>query len=302
MIYSPGTSDITATAAPPPATPPAEVTPPAAPAPDQATASLAEQIRADREARAARAAREAEEADYKAKLTAAEAKIAELSKTGDVARRDIVAHLTALGFTEKDLATAGETIMYHLVPDQAPQDVRIRALEARMDRERREAEEAEKRRAQEAEKRRAQEAEQEAERLRTEYVTALRTAAESAATAGLINSAAWFADNHDDYTESLLRTAQNLASSAQAAGKVADLSPANVAAVLEKHLSERAARIKTTGAAAPVPATAPAKSLGAPAPLPQAPTPAPSAPSAPTQKPLTDRERLARAVAVAFKN
>lgn len=313
MIYSPGTSPdvlsgftpsavVASAEAKPaePSTPAAEPPKTEEPAKSLGSSSLAEQIRADREARLAREKAVAEQTDYKAKLAEAEAKIAELSKTSEIARRDIVAHLTALGFTAKDLATAGESIMYHLVPDQAPPDIRIRTLEARLDRERREAEEAEQRKAQEADKRRAEEAAQEAERMQAEYVESLRTVVETAESTGLVHSVAWFADSHAEYTESLLRTAQNLATTAQAQGKVADLSPANVAAVLEKHLLERASRVKTIGVAAPATPPAPAKSFGAPASTPPQVPPPP--PPAPTSKPLSDRERLARAVSVAFKN
>ena len=55
--------------------------------------------------------------------------------------------------------------------------------------------------------------------------------------------AQWFGDDERDYAESLFHTANNMAEEAQASGKKADLSPENVAKVLETHLATKKARL-----------------------------------------------------------
>lgn len=111
-------------------------------------------------------------------------------------------------------------------------------------------------------------------------------------------SQAWFGQNHDEYTQSLMHTANNMAEAARARGEVADLSPKAVAAVLERDIASRAARIRggkptqqsamasgqTPAAGGKQPTVLSTKGQGA----------------SPTPKATTEDERLKRAMEVVF--
>jgi hypothetical protein len=162
------------------------------------------------------------------------------------------------------------------------------------------------------ETRAADEAKAQGERMEQDYKAALAGHASTVTAESHPTSAAWFGQDHEDYAESLLHTARNMAHEATRAGKVADLSPTNVAAVLEKHMAIKATRFreplglsqtssKPTQMPAPVskPNTAPVKQPGL-----QDKTdsnPGLSQTSTKTPVKLSDEERIRRAAAVAFK-
>lgn len=160
------------------------------------------------------------------------------------ARKDIIADpvgfLRAHGVTDEELPLVGEAAFYERMPNKAPADLRARMLEARIARTERDREAALANEATAAEARDA------AARIQN-----YRGALEASVTGeGCPLSKAWFGDDGaEEYVESLVHTARNLAHAANERGEVADLSPANVRKVLEDHLAKRAGRLP--GRAAP---------------------------------------------------
>lgn len=283
---------------------------------DDIRAAIAE----DREMREARARTESELAAAKRERDEAVARVRDYEATRDNVFADPIGHFTALGMDDRALAVLGETIMYHLVPDKAPPDHRARLVEARMNREaalreKRTATEAEAAKAAAETARRAAEAD-EVDRYAVAVSTATKAFAKEAETAGGSHpfpvSAAWFADDADNYTISLVQTAAHLAEAAQERGEVADLSPRAVARELEATLTKRAARIAAAKSGATGPKITPAAETGTAKPaaliggvtteqseVDSAPPGAPPRPKGATRP--SEAERLARAAAVAFK-
>lgn len=284
-------------AAPAPEAPPAEAVPAEPEQPAQpAKESLAELIRQQRLDRAARAAKEREAADIKAKLEEAQEKLAKVSKLDLLG--DPIGYAQAAGLTEAEMALVGQAYLYHLVPEKAPPDLRARLLEAKLTRERK-ADES--RRA--AEERQRAEAEQ-AQQIQ-KYQAMMTMAAETWEAQGDSHpyraSKAWFGGNHDEYAESLVHTARNIAAAAEARGEAADLSIQAVAAVLERDLAARAARLRPPAAA---PQAQAPKAPPAPAPAPGGKQPAVLSTrgqtTAPTPPAMTEEERIKRAIEAAF--
>ena len=184
--------------------------------------------------------KEREAQDVRAKLDEAEARLARLSKADMVA--DPIGYAMAHGLSEQEMALVGQAYLYHLVPVKAPPDLRYKLLEARTARERK-ADEA--KRTQEAQV--AQEREM-AGRIQ-QYTAVLNAAVQTweGPEHPYPESRAWFGQGHEEYAESLVHTANNIASEAQARGEVADLSPKAVAAALEADIASRAQRIRGTG-------------------------------------------------------
>lgn len=107
---------------------------PEQPAPEQPT-GLADLIRQQRQDRAMRQAKEREAQDIRAKLEAAEAQLARMSKADMLS--DPIGFAQLHGLTEQEMALIGQAYLYHLVPDKAPPDLRYKMLEAKTARERR---------------------------------------------------------------------------------------------------------------------------------------------------------------------
>lgn len=259
--------------------------------------SLAEQIRADREAREAAAKREAEAQTLKQRAESAEAELTGYRKAKDNALLDSIGYLETLGFSHQEAMLFAENIMFSLVPDKAPPDHLPRMIKAQRARDEKLTADRQAKEKADAETAAQTEARKQAEALEQDYKASLHDCASTATTEAYPNSVAWFGSDHEDYAESLLHTARNLATAAQKAGKLADLSPANVAAVLEKTLNDRAARIR-----APQEKPSPEVSKQSPAPgqlpLKKDETKKPDSKSAP----LTESERIARATRAAFPN
>lgn len=256
--------------------------------------SLAEQIRAERAAREAKRAQSAAEKSATEKLAAYEKRLAEIEKSKDNALLDSVGFLERLGLSKGDMATFAENVMFTLVPDKAPPDFLPRLIKAQRARDEALMSEREQKKAQEAQEAAARAAQEEAERLELDYRESLAELASKASAETYPTSATWFGKDHEDYAESLLHTARNLATEATRQGRVADLRPETVAAALEKHLAARAARLKPQ-AAEPNPVSKP--------------SPAPVKQSGPKDKivnlpsdsaGLSESERIARAVKAAF--
>jgi hypothetical protein len=284
----------------PPASPPAE--PPAEPVAPKP--GLTDAIRQDREKRAAASNAAAEAAKYKGELETLRKENEGLRVAG--AATDPFEFLRHRKLTKEQQALWGQAFLYDLKPEVAPQEFRLELYKAEQARKEQEKVEAAQREAAEQ----AQQRERaHLDRYADELVQHVQSSAGSSP-----ESEMWFSEegpdgqlqlNHRVYAQSLLATADNLARRAQQTGQQADLSPANIARVLEAEVSKRMQRRDAKRASkAPteqkqvkpaVPAqggmqatnttTTSASGLGGGPPLPPA---------------RTDEERRARAVAALF--
>lgn len=262
----------------------------AEPEPEKPT-RLAELIatqRADRQAKAQAEAHARTVADENAAL---KAKLAQVTTKDVVA--DPIGWADAHGLTREERVHLGQSLLYDIVPEKAPPNWRIDQFEAKQ------ARQARLDAAKQAES--ASQAEQQATAAQiSQYTETLKTVAATADEQALPESVAWFGGNHDEYTQSLFATANNMAQAAGARGEVADLSPKTVAAVLEAEIKARLARRKGTAASAPAQQTAPVAGGKQPT-VADMSTHGLSGGGAPRPKAITERERLERAMAVAFR-
>lgn len=202
--------------------------------------SLAELIRAQREAREAKAREEARNKDLSSQLEEARKEIERLKKATADFEDDPIGFGKNRGWTREQQLFYGQTLLYDLAPDQAPPDFREKLFEMKLTR----RERAEQRAREEAEKRAQQEA---VARQVQAYYQELANTFSTVDEGSYPESTAWFTDpdteqfDRDSYLESLMHTANNLAEAAAAQNKVADLSPANVAKVLEAEVARRMA-------------------------------------------------------------
>lgn len=256
------------------------------------TQSLAEVIRQSREAREARAKIQGEVTVLKSELDQARAELAKARQAEDPLT-DPAGWARARKLAPKDQQLFGEALLYDLVPDKAPAELRVKLLEAKLAREAKARDEATQ-----AERAKA---EQEAVvRSLRDYETTLLVSAKSFKAGVFPESEAWFDGDADSHAKSLLATARNLAEVAKTKGEVANLDPAHVADVLEKEIARkmasRDARRAAASKSAAVPGETPevggkqpavlsTKGLGTGGPRPPA---------------RDDRERIQRAVAAAF--
>jgi hypothetical protein len=216
--------------------------------------SLADIIRQNREDRQARQkAEEARTADAKA-LEELRAENTKLKSAGF--EDDPIGFARSRGWTKEQQATFGQALLYDLVPEKAPEGFHRKMLESKLAR--KEAQEKAVR--EQADQERAQ-----AERIKVvqDYAASVQRAAQAFEAGAYPESEAWFADDHDAYTRSLMNTANNLAAAATSENRVVDLSPAAVAAVLEADIAARMRRRDQSRAERPT-TTEPPK--GAPAP------------------------------------
>jgi hypothetical protein len=286
----------------PEAPPAAEAPPPPAPEPPPAPPaekgpSLADVIRQQREARERAQTEAARAKDWESKYSEAQAEIERLRQSTDF-EADPVAYAKARGWDSEKQALMGQMLLYDLVPDKAPPDLRIRLFESKQAREKREAEEKQR---VEAEAR----VREHAEGQYNMFVSAVDQAASTFEPGSFPESEAWFGEDHDTYVRSLVATAMNLANAAQSEGKVADLSPASIARALEAEVSrrmtardERRGKRSPAAPAAPAPQE-PAQSGGGVQPTES--TKGTYGSGAPVPKATTDQERVQRAIAAAFK-
>ena len=206
--------------------------------------SLADAIRADREARqrAAQFQTKATQAEDENKSLKVELerykKLAEID--------DPLEYIRARNFPKELQAAWGQAFLYELKPEVAPPEFRLELYKAQQVK--KEKEQAEARQRQEEEQRLSTEQQQ-----IQQYAGVLSSTARSFAPGSYPDSEAWFtSDNpdpqgvpvvdHDAYAQSLLATARNLSVAAAQTGQQADLSPANVARVLEQEVQRRLGR------------------------------------------------------------
>lgn len=237
-------SDVPVTAAETPVV--AAPAPEATEAPKPTTQSLADLIREDRASKAERARVEAETATWKIRAEKAEEALGKFRADREDLVMDPVGYMTSRELSKQELAVVGETLLYSLVPEKANAEQRSRMVEAQVKRAealavKREAKsraDAEARQAEADMKARANEVQAYAQSVAQVAKTWSGEAAHPFPVSG-----AWFAEEPEVYHQSLVQTAANLARAAQEQGTVADLSPRNVASVLEAHLAKRAGRL-----------------------------------------------------------
>lgn len=275
-----------------PATPPVQ--------PVQAKPGIADAIRRDREQRQQQQQVQADTSKYKAEAEALKKELADLKAMG--ATTDPFEFLRLRNLTKEQQAEWGQAMLYDLRPEVAPQNFRLELYKAQQARQR-EAEKAEQeRQAQEVAARAQQE---HLTRYADELMQHVTTAAGSNP-----ESEMWFTEtapdgteqvNHLAYARSLMATADNLARTAAAKGQQADLSPANIAKVLEQEVSRRMQRRDAKrGQRAPEqkPAVADAKSASGTQPTTTSASGLRGGP--PEPKDMSDAARKARAIAAGW--
>lgn len=281
---------------PAPATTQAPAAPAApAPAPKQPETPLAEVIRQNREARQAAQAAQAAKDSTAAELRAARDELARLKADRDAFEADPVGYAKARKWTPEQQLLYGQSLLYDLAPDKADPDFRIKMFE---DRQKREAAEREK-----AEQEKMTKAQQEQARAQVEEFFNDTAAAVRTFEAGSYpESEDYFGGDLNTYMASLMATAKNVSERANREGKVADLRPAALAALLEaetaRRMADRDARRQARAPKAPAdvaPATGGTQSIDTLSTrnMTGAGTPRPPAD--------TERERVRRAAEVAFR-
>jgi hypothetical protein len=210
-----------------------------APKPAPAKPGLANAIRDDRAKRTETRQVSEEAKRYKDELSQAQAQIAELKRLAEI--DDPLAYARAKKFTPELQAMWGQALLYELKPEVAPQEFRLELYKAQQ--ERKEAE-----RAKMEEQREVEQAEQARVQQIQGYVAGLRGEVDKFAPGSYPESEDWFVSegedgsptfNQDNYVRSLVATANNLAIVANKTGQQADLSPTNVARVLEAEVAKQ---------------------------------------------------------------
>lgn len=254
MLFSPGT--VIANDLPQPETAPVETPATTAitetpttpvgtgtPAPAFDVKGLMEAINADRESREAKVKSESDRESYKKRAEDAEKQLADLDKAKKNRLLDPAGFLRKMGYTDKELALTSEGIMFALMPDKAPADHLAKLVLAQREQDRVDAEEKDKQREATEAQRRA-EGQVAAERdLEARYVAALKRDVTTLTAGTYPASQAWFADDHDGYTQELFATARTLAEEASKAGKSINMTTAGIAPYVEKKYADRAKRL-----------------------------------------------------------
>lgn len=285
--YFPQASEPEAPAEPAPAAP----TPPPAP-----KVSLADEIRRAREEREGTQRIQKEHATVSEELAKARARIAELEATDP--EKDILGWVRARKIDKDRQSLLGQALLYDLVPEKAPADFRVKLLEAKIQREtaEREAKATQERQAELASQAKAQ---------LDHYHRTLAESVRAATPGSFPESDAWFGDDNDNRVKSLAATANNIAMAATQQGRAADLSPANIARVLEADIAKRLKSYSDRRAAVPKAQAVP--SAQEPAKQSQAPLAATTSTKGLTggqarPQATNDQERAKRAIEVMFGN
>lgn len=255
---------------------------------------LAERIRADREARAAKARDASEATDLRTKLQGAQAVIDSYKNQVDPVG-DPVAWAKLRGMSKEDQALFAQALLYDIVPDKAPADMRIRLFEMKQAREAKAREVAET-------ERRNTEAVQRTNAMINQYAEDVESEVATFTAGSFPNSEDWFGDDTRSYVQSLLATARNLSETANKAGQRVDISPSAVAKALEQEVAKRMER-RDARAATRKPIVAETKPGDGKLPNGEgetASTKGLGSGGMPRPKATTDAERMARAAEAAF--
>jgi hypothetical protein len=273
--------------------------------PAEKPTGLAELIRKQREERLAREQESARAKDWESKYTELKSEVERMKRDSDF-ETDPVAYARARGWDKEKQALMGQMLLYDLVPDKAPPDLRIRLFEMKQAEEKRR--EQEQRSQQEQERAEAERAE-----MFNGFVGMVEQAVSAFEPGSYPESEAWFVNpetgesDPDTYLKSLVATAVNMAARAQRDGKVADLSPASIAKALEADIARRMTKRdeRRQKVATPAPKGTPAvqqvlpKADGGVQPTES--TKGTYGSGSPRPPALTEEERLARAAEVMFR-
>lgn len=301
--FMPDANEPTPITAPPPVIEPPKAEVPAD-KPDPQKQALADIIREQRESRKAREIEATRAKDAESRLGEAQSEIEKLKRANDF-EADPVAYARARNWDKEKQALMGQMLLYDLVPDKAPADLRTRMLETKLEREKREAAETQK-------QQQAQQAQAQAQQQYTQFVAMVDQAAASFDEGSYPESTAWFVSpesgeiDHDTYVRSLVATATNMANVAAKEGRVADLSPASIGRTLEaevaKRMKARDAKVqKRTKPAQPASQQAAPVVAGGGGMQPTESTKGTYGSGTPRPPAQTDEERVARALAVLSK-
>lgn len=242
---------------------PAAVVPPAVKVEAQtvvAKPGMADKIRQDRESRAAAGAAQNDAKKYQDEAATLRKEVEALKASQNI--DDPLEFVRSRKLTKEQQALWGQAMLYDLKPEVAPQEFRLEIYKAQQAaKEAKAAEQAE------------QDRQSAAQRAQTQqlhgYVAELHQQIQSSPEGSHPESETWFTEdgadgtsavNREAYVQSLLATAKNLAARGQAAGQQVDLTPANVARVLEAEVAKRMKRrdTKLAGSAKTQKQTAPA--------------------------------------------
>lgn len=258
---------------------------------------IAEAIIRDRESREVKAKEDAENSGWKTRASDAEAKLKEHNSRKENIILDAAGYLEEAGLDKDQIAMVAEMLMFHLVPDKAPADLRARAVEAQYKRDKVLAEKRSEKEKAEAEAKTQKAQYEEAQGAVRQYAKSFADWTPTLTENEYKHSVKWFGQNHDEYAAALFNKANQLSSEATKRGKMADLSREGVAKALEDDYSERA---KHFGAlTAP-----PVKETVVQTPPPKQPITPPTKLTVTdermNQRLMSDKERIDRAVAAAF--
>lgn len=202
---------------------------------------MADAIRRDREARAAAQAAQGEATKAKSEVEALRKENEQLKALGGA--NDPFDFLRNRKLTKEQQALWGQAFLYDLKPEVAPPEFRLDLYKAEVARKEAETKV-------QAEREAGERAQQVARGQIDQYANDILQHIQSNA-GSCPESETWFTEDGPDgatqvnyrvYAQSLLATANNLVERAQRVGQQADLSPANIARVLEAEVSKRLAR------------------------------------------------------------
>ena len=271
-----------------------------APAPEQAPAaqgepSLAEVIRANREARQAAQAADQRRTSLEGELKAAREELARYKADRKAFEDDPVGYAQDRGWSKEQQLLYGQSLLYDLAPDKADPEFRQKMFEDRY--KRKEAADAK-----EAEAARAKAETQAQQAQFNQFIHDTASAVRTFETGSYPESEAWFEGDFESYMRSILATATNVAAKATQEGRVADLSAGALARVLEAEVAAKMARRdqrKPQRTAAQAPQT-PTQSAGGTQTLDTLSTRNLTGSGTPRPPATSDRERIQRAVEAAF--
>lgn len=273
--------------------PAAPVTPEVPKAPEPALADI---IRAQREARQQAHAEAQKRGTLEQELRAARDELARTKADRQAFEDDPVGFAKTRGWTKEQQLLYGQSLLYDLAPDKADPDFRIQMFEDRQKREKAQAQ------------RDAQTAQEKAEHERTmaqvqEFYQDTAAAVRTFEAGSYPESEAWFGDDSASYMQSLMATAQNMATRATKAGQVADLTPGALAAALEAETARRmSARDQRKQTRTPARAAAPATPVGGMQAAETMSTRNLNGAGNPQPPAMTDKERIQRAIEAGFRN
>lgn len=199
--------------------------------------SLADLLRADREARNNKSREDNEVRGAKEELTKVKSEL-ETLRNAPAFENDPVGYVKAKRLTPAQQIALGEALIYDLAPDKAPPDLRLRLFEQKREREDRLRED----------KAKEDSAHQQMDKIQRDlesFTQEMEYNARNLQSGSFPESEDWFSTDsgldHATYVQSLVATAKNLATTATNNRTRADLSFANIAKVLDTEISRRMA-------------------------------------------------------------